>query len=342
MGRMQRIAELAERLGLVRALRPLHARWRRSLLVLAYHRVLPLEHGDASYPFDPDLISATPAQFEWQMEYLRRNFNPVSLQDVVAHLDDAAPLPEAAVAVTFDDGFSDTYSHAFPVLVRHRIPATVFVTTGYIDSGEPFWFEIAAYLALRAEPGSLELEECGQALPTGDSATERRRSLRTLQAVLKTLPNARRTQVISSWARRFASEVEPGALELSRPLSWTQVREMAAAGIGFGSHSVTHPNLAHLGDADLDSELAVSKTVLEGRLQRPVDALAYPIGTPAAFDARVIAAAARSGFKLAVSYVAGANPLANLERFALRRHGIGLHHSPRYFRALTALPSWFD
>ncbi|MGH8277264.1 MAG: hypothetical protein ACRETH_11275, partial [Steroidobacteraceae bacterium] len=84
--------EAAERFGVVRALRPLHDHWRASLTVLAYHRIMPADSPDA-YPLDLELISATPAQFEWQMDYLRRHLHPVSLRQVVAHLDGEAPLP---------------------------------------------------------------------------------------------------------------------------------------------------------------------------------------------------------------------------------------------------------
>lgn len=338
--RIQRLVEAAERLGIVRALRGLHDRREQVLTVLAYHRVMPTDALDG-YPFDPQLISATPAQFEWQMRYIREHLYPVSLEEVIGHLDGRASLPTRAVAVTFDDGFADTYRYAFPVLKRFSIPATIFPATGYIDSGEPFWFELAAYLVFNVPPKALEIPERG-VFPSGSSPRDRQRSLQHLHEILKGLPNARRTEIISGWARRFAPEIAHGAIGHSRPLSWSQVREMAAAGVEFGSHTVTHPNLTQLSDVELDWELAESKRVLEERLQRPIDTLAYPIGTTSAFDARVIAATERHGFKLGVTYVTGANPFAGLRRYELRRHGIGLGMTPHYFRALTSLPSWLD
>jgi peptidoglycan/xylan/chitin deacetylase (PgdA/CDA1 family) len=338
--RIQRLVEAAERLGVVRALRTVHDRREQVLTVLAYHRVMPTDALDG-YPFDPELISATPAQFEWQMRYIREHLHPVSLGEVMRHLDGDAPLPPRAVAVTFDDGFADTYRYAFPVLKRFGIPATIFPATGYLDSGEPFWFELTAYLAFNMPAQTLEIPGRG-AFPSGSSPEDRQRSLRQLHEILKALPNAGRTEIISGWMRRFASEIAHGAVGHSRPLSWPQVQEMAAAGVDFGSHTVTHPNLTQLSDVELEWELTESKRVLEERLQRPIETLAYPIGTTAAFDERVIAATRRHGFKLGVTYVTGANPFENLKRYELRRHGIGLGMTPRYFRALTSLPSWLD
>ena len=336
---MKRPIELAQRLGFIRALQPLHGRWSSSLAVLAYHRVLPVAHDD-SYPFDLELLSATPEQFERQMAYLRRHVNLVSLHDVLAHLDGGPPLPSRAVAVTFDDGFGDTHRYAFPILRRYSIPATVFVATGYVDSGQPFWFEVAAYMAIRAPAEVLQAGECGELAPCGKTIAERRQSLRRLQAALKDLPNDRRATIVAAWTRHFTAHADSHERAHGHALSWDQVEEMAAAGIAFGSHSVTHPNLARLSDAELGWELAESKRALEARLQRPIITLAYPIGTRAAFDERVIAAAKHAGFQLAVSYIRGANPLAGLDRFALRRHGITRDCTFSYFRALTALPAW--
>lgn len=339
-GRAQRLVEVAERIGVVRALRGLHDRSHPALTILAYHRVMPTDGLD-SYPFDEELISATPAQFDWQMRYLREHLNPVSLRDVIAYLDEGTPLPPASVAVTFDDGFADTYRYAFPVLKRHAIPATIFVCTGYIDSKEPFWFELAAYLMYHVEPHAIETP-AGQTFPTGDSRDARIASLRQLHGILKDLPNRERTALLDEWTTRFASRIRHDTAGHSHPISWTQVREMAADGIDFGSHTVTHPNLTRLTTEDLDQELAQSKQVLEDRLQRSVNSIAYPIGTPSAFNARVIDATANQGYKLGVTYVSGANPLFNLNRFELHRHGIGLRMTPPYFRALTSLPSWLD
>jgi len=338
-GVRRRLVELAARWGITRLLEGVHTRRRSSLLVLAYHRVLQVEDPD-SYPFDPELISTTPKEFAWQMRYLREHMHPVSLSDVVRHLDAGTALPRRAVAVTFDDGFVDTYRHAFPILRELDVPATVFATTGYVDSPEPFWFELVAYLMMRIPPGSIQLEESSHSFPLGPPVEVRRGSIHMLQEILKGLPDARRTALIKDWSQRFAGRIDPAALELGRPLTWAQVAEMAAAGIEFGSHTVTHPNLTRLEESSLLRELCDSKSVLERHLGYEVKTLAYPIGTRSAYDTRVMDYARRAGFKLAVSYVAGVNWMRDLERFELRRQGVSPDISRAWFRAMTTLPAW--
>lgn len=337
-GRAQRLVEIAERIGVVRRLQRFHDRRTPALTILAYHRVMPTDALD-SYPFDQELISATPAQFDSQMRYLREHLRPISLNDLIAHVEQGDPLPPNAVAVTFDDGFSDTYRYAFPILKRYGIPATIFVSTGYVESGEPFWFEFASYLVYRTPPRSLRVHD-NLLLPTGDTWTERTASLRRLHSELKDLPNSERLSIIDDWRRRYADALEHGARLHSQPISWAQIIKMADSGITFGSHTVSHPNLTRLSDDALHRELHDSKSILECKLQRSIETIAYPIGTPSAFNQRVITAAQTTAFKLGLTYVSGANILPIQHPFELHRHGIGLGMTSRYFRAMTSLPSW--
>ena len=339
-GRAQRLVEMAERLGIVRCLRGLHDRRNPALTILAYHRVMPTDALEC-YPFDQELISATPGQFDSQMRYLREHRHPISLNDVIAQIENGTPLPLNSVVVTFDDGFADTYRYAFPILRRYRIPATIFVSTGYVESGEPFWFELASYLVYHVPPQSLELPD-GLRFPCGDSWAARTANLHRLHSALKDLPNDARLRIIDSWKHRYANELAHGASLHSRPITWTQITEMAASGIFFGSHTVNHPNLARLSDHDLQRELSESKLILESKLQQPIHTIAYPIGTPSTFNTKVTTVARENQFKLGLTYIPGANLIPITQPLELRRHGIGLGVTPAYFRALTNLSSWIN
>lgn len=308
------------------------------MLVLAYHRIVPVGRLD-EYPLDPELISATPEEFRWQVAELARHRTPVSLEQVVDALDTGRELPERAVAVTFDDGSADLHEHAFPILRSAGVPSTVFATTGYLDSGDPFWFELAAHLMMRVEPGSVRLTECARRLPHADSLTERRAALREIHQVLKQMPNDRRAIVVADWRRRFARLLGPSATALLRPLSWDQVAEMSAGGVDFGAHTVNHPNLTKLDDAELRWELEASRDALQRRLGKPIRTFAYPIGTTNAYDSRVVRATEAAGYRLAVTYRPGVNWLDAFSRFEVVRLGVTLGTSRDYFRAMLELPT---
>jgi peptidoglycan/xylan/chitin deacetylase (PgdA/CDA1 family) len=98
--------------------------------------------------------------------------------------------------------------------------------------------------------------------------------------------------------------------EKLRTLTWEDLRALAERGFEIGSHTVTHPHLPRLSDAELERELAESRARCEDELGRPCPFLAYPFGE---HDARVQAAARRAGYEAAFGLRAGtdrANPLA--------------------------------
>ncbi|MFC1630892.1 polysaccharide deacetylase family protein [Pseudomonadota bacterium] len=98
-------------------------------LILMYHMISRPETAEEFK------YACPPEKFDRHMQQLRLNgFNPVSLDQIEQHLLSNGNLPENSVAITFDDGFADNYTHAFPILVKHKIPATVFLASGCIES----------------------------------------------------------------------------------------------------------------------------------------------------------------------------------------------------------------
>ncbi len=75
----------------------------------------------------------SPEIFERQMRILAKRWEPIPLLELVSRLEQGTPIPRRSVVVTFDDGTEDTFTHAFPILQSHRIPATVFLISNHID-----------------------------------------------------------------------------------------------------------------------------------------------------------------------------------------------------------------
>ena len=120
-------------------------RFVRRALVLLYHRV-------ADLPSDPQLLCVTTQHFAEHLEVLRKRGHPMGLQQLVQALR-ARNLPHRAVAITFDDGYADNLRNAKRLLEGHDIPATVFVTTGYVGHEREFWWDELDRLLL--QPGTL-------------------------------------------------------------------------------------------------------------------------------------------------------------------------------------------
>jgi peptidoglycan/xylan/chitin deacetylase (PgdA/CDA1 family) len=327
-------------LGLTRLARLVHDRGRKPLLCLAYHRVMPIPDA-ATYPFDLELISATPENFELQMAYVRRHFDPVPLSAVVDHITAGTALPQRPVVVTFDDGYDDNLHYAAPILRRHGITPTIFVATDYVGAHVPYWFELAVYLMMRLPVGSMTLSDLPQPLPTGDDWQCRRRCAEMLQRKMKLLSKAELIELTTRWRSEFAAHIDPAEFCLSQVLDWSDIRRMDGHGFEFGSHSMSHPVLSMLDQPTLREELEGSKQRLEKELKRRVTTLAYPAGKEFAYTPLVQRMARESGYELAAAYVAGVNWIAaGMDTFALRRQNIERAHDETSFQAMLQFPEW--
>lgn len=309
-------------------------RTRSKLLILAYHRVLDIPDEDA-FPGDPELVSASTRDFERQMRFVRDHFEPLRFADLLQAMDRGDALPKNGLVVTFDDGHVDNYTHAFPILKSLGVPATIFLSTQYIDSPEtPFWFDHVAQLMYFAPPGPLRLDH----LDFHASLTKigsRRDAAGALLRQLKREPNDRRVAVVQELVQRLGEHV-PASQRAA--MTWGEVREMAAAGIEFGSHTVSHPVLAQLDDEAIRQELAVSRATIRAQTGQPVDTIAYPVGKIGAYDDRVVETAKSCGYRLGVSYETGVNSLKDLELFALRRLAVERYTSFGNFKAMLSMP----
>jgi peptidoglycan/xylan/chitin deacetylase (PgdA/CDA1 family) len=261
---------------------------RGRLMILPYHRVL--ERAD---PLAPEELDA--ATFDAHMALLVRYCRVLPLGEALSRLRDGS-LPRAAVAVTFDDGYRDNFTTALPILKRHGVPATFFIATGYLGRG-PVWNDLVLEAVRGMGEGELDLGRLLGERVRVDGIGQRRQLLQRLVARLKYLPPEERRRQAEALA------VQVG-VRLDRPsmMSSEEVRAMHAAGMGIGAHSVDHPILSTLDDAELTREIRDSRDTLQEIVSAPVDLFAYPNGIPGRdFGEREKAAVRRLGFRAALA-----------------------------------------
>lgn len=263
--------------------------------IFLYHRV-----NDDGDPFLGGVPSAT---FAAQMEHIARHF-PLLTLDQVANGDFPQGHPYC-VAVTFDDGYRDNFVSALPILKQFGVPATVFLATGCIDSGQLAWYDqvrLAFKLTTRAH---LSLQDLGG--PEGSLSNLPAR-LRLLDLTLGWLRRTPHSQRASATSELFQLLGVPAQLNLpNQMLRWDEIRQMSKDNVLFGAHTVSHPPLSQISEAEMKREITDSKRAIEDRLQRPVVHFAYPFGQPFDFNAQVKQTVQEAGFKTAVTTVWGLN-----------------------------------
>lgn len=201
--------------------------------IFNYHHIGPLPpEADAARR----AFTVTPEIFEQQLKYLKENgYEAVLVERLVDYFETGRPLPQKAVALTFDDGRPGQYLYALPLLKKYNTLATFFIITDWV--------------------GQKDI------------------------------------------------------------LSWEQIKEMQEAGMAIGSHTISHPHLAELSDEQLKKELEESKKIIEEKIGRPVDLLAYPGGN---YDERVIEAVKNAGYVAAFGVYKIINQMPKY-RYAIRR-----------------------
>lgn len=336
-GRRQRVAGVLGSLNVLEPLGSLRALVQSELPILAYHRVIDMGP-ETEFPFDPELVSATPADFRQQMEYVSTHFDAVTFRDVLRYIDGESGLPARPIIVTFDDGYLDNYTHAFPILRELGLPATIFVSTGFVGAQDTYWYDHLAYAIYRADAGTFVLGTMRFEL--GDVASRRRATADAIR-FLRGVPDAVRRCHLVSLAERLDHGIRDEDRALSRPMDWSQIVELHEAGIEIASHTVSHPALSQCDDETLAFELWESRRELESHLGVPVEVVAYPFGGPDEYDERVMRTAARSGYRLAASYISGRNPFSRLAVHELRRLHVERYTDLPTLASMLQLPQLF-
>lgn len=286
-------------------------------VVLTYHRV-----GTEGAP----LYSGLPREvFARQMRHLVQQYRVISLQQMTDELQEPSRNGQAVV-ITFDDGYVGTYSEAFPVLKAYGLPATVYLATGAIESGELLWYD---QIFLRFQNASRDLRVMLDQPRTYSFRCFEDRMDAAHEAVtyLRMLPDSER----KAWCEEFERTIPLSKSEVrGAMMSWEQAREMQREGICFGAHTVTHPVVSRLGSAAQQRELSDSKMLIENKLDRAAEHFAFPFGKAKDCGTEANRILAELGYKTATTTIIGVNrPGADL--FRLRRLGVGNSCSIAYF-----------
>ena len=266
-------------------------RLRGALSIATFHRVLSPEER-AEYPLGELVV--TPDELSQICESLAARFTCTTLADAHQRWLSGENPERPLLAVTFDDGQLDNRTRALPVLAKHGIRASFFIVSSAAENGASLWHDRIAFALPRAAARDSGAARALLAELAPDA--ERSDAARILELAKARLPSADDRE---RWiARLEACAGGPWRPAWDGMLRWDDLRAMHAAGHEIGSHSHSHPLLPTCSDAELERELALSKTGLERAVGTSVTSFCYPNGDS---DARVEAAARRAGYLRAVT-----------------------------------------
>jgi peptidoglycan/xylan/chitin deacetylase (PgdA/CDA1 family) len=266
----------------------------RPVVILVYHRVTNL-------PTDPEMLAVGPGNFRRQMEFLRQHFRVARFEENWSEVRDPT------VVITFDDGYADNLLEALPILEEVGVPATFFISTGRIGTGEEFWWHRLETLLLREGefPPRFRLHDSRYGRGWETASFEQRKVLyASLNALMQKIdPDRQKVWLdqLEGWAGPRPEGKGP-----HRSMTEEEVKRLAASPWAtIGAHTVTHSALSSLNEVQQRHEILFSRQELERITGTAITTFSYPFGRKQDYNRTSVRLCREAGFIKAASNFPG-------------------------------------
>lgn len=267
-----------------------------SYSILVYHRILMNQ--------DPYTIaSISQKKFVKQIKYLKKNFHIISINQLLSDIKFNKLKPNT-LCITFDDGYRDNYLYAFPVLTKFCVPATIYLTTDYINNNKLLWHDRVLNAIENTDLKYFIFENIDSQSFNFESYEKKTKSKYEILNFLKKFSPDIRDNLIEEFIKKCRVNSISSKYTM---LSWEEIKIMDKQGISFGSHTYTHPILSTLNNVQLQQEIKYSKQIIEMYLDKPVISFAYPNGKKNDYDDRCQSFLENAGYECAVTTIWGTN-----------------------------------
>jgi peptidoglycan/xylan/chitin deacetylase (PgdA/CDA1 family) len=301
------------------------------LLVLNYHRI-----GDSAISsFDPGVFSTDASGFSEQIKALSRVYTFVTPSEALEVIEGKVTPKEPLLLLTFDDGYRDNFTQAYPVLLSYGLKAIFFVVTSYLESPQvPWWDRIAGLIrviAKRGAPTNIPISRSEMLVIVPNNLNE---SIKRALSLFKTRDSSDQ-EAFELELRKYialngteADSIDGHAIahsdfgEKNLMMSWNDVKLLHAAGMTIGAHSHSHQILGRLDRDSQRKEILTSKRTLEDNLSSPVHFMAYPDGKRETFNSDTMSEAQSIGFRAVFSFYGGTNRSGRMHPFDVRRSSL--------------------
>ncbi|SPP66146.1 polysaccharide deacetylase family protein [Nitrospira lenta] len=313
------------------------------VIVLTYHRVVPQKVVERQH-IQPGMYMLEES-FAAHIAYFREHFTILSLDELLElWRTNQFKRDEPYCVITFDDGWRDNYQFAFPILRRYAVPATIFLATDFIGTTRWFWPDRMMLVLERArvqtsgstirdEVSAMLADAVGVRLSADEGSFLSLQSGRPIDSgAIIELCKAVEVEEIEALIDRLGHVLGMDLLSERVLLDWTEVREMAAQGVSFGSHSCSHRILTAIPLPEVSRELIESRNTMLQHGVTPSSAFCYPNGN---FNPSIQKLVGESGYRAAVGCEIGLEGVCPEDPYALKR--VSLHEDSSSSDSLLAL-----
>lgn len=292
-----------------------------SVKIFMYHRVVTEDTPFVLSKHKNTGTTVSRAVFASQIERLTQRYTIISLADALKILKNSPPIDRAYCVITFDDGYSDNYHNAFPVLQKFGATATFFIMGGCLaGSGYVRWLDEYYYMLDQTTVTAALMHVKGDKFPR--LISPRGRWERRLTHLVRQWPYEDKAALIAALRSALKVDVPHNLLNSQLYLSAPQIQEMHRAGMTIGAHTMTHPFA--LGQQTAETarqEVTRSVDVVRELTHQAFVPFAYPWGDRASYNRDIMTLLDEIGSECAVTTAPGNNtagaPLFELKRIAV-------------------------
>jgi len=245
------------------------------------------------------------------------------MDEVVSHMKLGKGFRRPSMAITFDDGYLDNYTLAYPVLKEYGIPATIYLTTGLIGTPDKIWTEQIGLAFLETKKDYFNFSTIlGDKTISIKTEEEKEQAYSKVSKELKLRPDEERRELIQKLFEKLEVNEKSGRHFGERMmLNWDEVQEMRKDGITIGSHSHTHPILSRMPIQKAKDEILNSKKGVEKNVDIEVKHFSFPNGREEDFSEELRDYCREIGFESICSVIYGTNDASEGNAFTLKRVG---------------------
>jgi peptidoglycan/xylan/chitin deacetylase (PgdA/CDA1 family) len=255
------------------------------------------------------------AAFEKQVQYLNQKFNVIRLDELVSRLSAGKTIFPNTVVITVDDGYSDFYDIAYPVLKKYSLPATLFVTTKFVDGNYWLWPDKVKYILQYSD--KLERINISNGIDVSGYVDDRDKLWNIIVSYLLSIADEKKNIYIENLEKDLGVNVPDRPVCEYKAINWEQAKEMSSSIVEIGAHTRSHPSLGRLPESLLLNEIKGSIEDVENNIDIRPKTFCYPNGQPTDFTESVKRMVKESGCLGAVTAFYDHSLTADL--FSLRR-----------------------
>ncbi len=288
-----------------------------------YHGIVPDD-----YPIESWLL-VKDSNFRKQLEYIKKHWEVVHIE---AYMMGEFNTSRPKAILTFDDGYQNTYSVAYPILKDLNLPCTVYVITDFIDTNDLFWFDKVIYALQKKFIRSLNWSELCYGLDNykfDDIGKKRWRGIETILERIKKLG----TEKVEEVAQTIFESVNPDTTQLNllMPLTKLQIIEMARSGlVEIGTHTAHHEILTDLTIKQAEHTIIRSMETVNEIIGKYPTHFCYPNGN---YSEEILELIKRFNFDSAMSVRNDFINPKNFKKYEISRISVCAFDSIHFFKA---------